>query len=521
MSAPNQPPNPNAYYPPAPGYAPAGFLNYGAQPPPMPQYAPSPQGFPPQQYQSQQAYPSQQQQQQPGYNPADATPPPQGAAYPPYVAAPGAPPPGGYPMPGAPGSMPSALPPASGGGMPGSAASAPAVSGSVVPGAPDTVSVQVLPEPSTVVYRDIMIHNPRFAGGLTVWNYEHTQIRRDVDEIIKDSGSQKRLVEILTRLGPLKMEVLAHGFHSYNPEGQTLYGFIERKTRSNVEIGLLGLVLGPLKYDVECVHAAIKRQAIRGVRGLVLPGTKEDVLNEIILDLTPSDVGLLAYAYEQKYHETLLKAVRGDLSGGVEKLFVTALNSKREYLPRAPVDGQVPDAKQLAEAAKLAAKQVTSDVKALKRNGEERPGTHEETFFTILTGRTHQHLLAVAKDYPSSGQKKPLSRVIKDEFSGDERDALRYIVRGLEASPRYPDLDPRLMREVELLEKTMKGAGTKDDLLIMRLLRAHWAPWRMNQIAAAYLRVHEKTLPHRVKGETSGAYEDLLVALIKGPATAY
>ncbi|KAJ7184739.1 hypothetical protein C8R46DRAFT_1065022 [Mycena filopes] len=485
---------PGNYYPPAPGYAPAGFPGYGAPPPPMPGYAPPQQGFPPQQYPPQQGYPGyqyqqQQQQQTPGYNPAYGAPP-QGA-YPPYAVPPGAPPPGGSPMPGtsAPGSMPGAQhPPA-----PGAAAA--------VPGAP--AAVNALPEPPTVVYRDIIIHNPRFAGGLNVWGYERDQIKRDIDEIIKHGGSEKRLIEILTRLGPLKMEVLSHEFHAHNPKGETLYGFIERKTARYVEKGLLGLVLGPLKYDAERVQDAIKPTG---------GGTKEDVLNEIILDLTPSDVGLLAYVYEQKYKTTLLKAVRGDLSGGVEKLFVTALNPKREYLPRAPADGQAP----VFDAA-----QVTSDVKALKKDGEDRPGTHEQTFFNILTGRSHQHLLAVARDYPLSGKKKPLSYVIQSEFSGDERDALLYIVRGLEAHPRYPDLDPRVVREVTLLEETMKGMGTNDGLLVMRLLRAHWARWRMDQIAAGYLRVHEKTLTRRVQGETSGAFEDLLVALIKGPATAY
>jgi hypothetical protein len=40
----------------------------------------------------------------------------------------------------------------------------------------------------------------------------------------------------------------------------------------------------------------------------------------------------------------------------------------------------------------------------------------------------------------------------------------------------------------------------------------------MNAIINAYLRIHEKTLTRRVQGETSGAFEELLVALIKGPA---
>ncbi|KAJ7738760.1 hypothetical protein B0H16DRAFT_89889 [Mycena metata] len=527
MSDPNQPPpNPNAYagYPPAgapggfapvpgqapypppggfappiPGYppqagapgtytnyAPAGYPGYGP-PPTMPGYAPPPQGPPQAGYPGYApGYPYQ----QPGYNPAYTQPPPQGAyqAYapppgaPPYAPPPGAPPPGS-PMPGT-----SAPPPTP--AQPGATAG--------TPGAP--AAAMRPPEPPTVMYRDITIHNPRFAGGLNVWGYERDQIKHDIDEIIKHSGSDKKLIEILTRLGPLKMEVVAQEFHSHNPKGETLYKLVERKTTRYVEAGLLGLVLGPLKYDAECVRDAI-----------VGAGTKEYILDEIILDLTPSDVGLLAYVYEQKYGHSLLKAVQGDLSGNVMKLYTKALDSNREYLPRAPLD---------EKDAQVMARLVEDDVKRLRRSGVERVGTNEDTFYTILTGRHHQHLIQVAQQYQLGDKhKKPLSHAMQSEFSGHDQRALMYIARGLEVNPRYPDLNPRMVRDANLLEETMAGLGTKDAMLVMRVLRAHWARWRMDQIAAAYLRIHEKTLTRRVQGETSGAFEDLLIALIKGPAT--
>ena len=39
----------------------------------------------------------------------------------------------------------------------------------------------------------------------------------------------------------------------------------------------------------------------------------------------------------------------------------------------------------------------------------------------------------------------------------------------------------------------------------------------MDRISGAYMRIHEKTLARRVQGETSGAFENLLIAMIKGP----
>jgi hypothetical protein len=51
--------------------------------------------------------------------------------------------------------------------------------------------------------------------------------------------------------------------------------------------------------------------------------TTEHVLDEILLDLSPTEIGLLAYVYDQKYKPknkpSLKKAVLGDLSGDVQR----------------------------------------------------------------------------------------------------------------------------------------------------------------------------------------------------------
>lgn len=63
----------------------------------------------------------------------------------------------------------------------------------------------------------------------------------------------------------------------------------------------------------------------------------------------------------------------------------------------------------------------------------------------------------------------------------------------------------------------MAGLGTKDTQLIYRLTRAHWDPQRMDAVKDAYQRRYKKPLENRVKGETSGVYRDLLVALVRNP----
>ena len=102
--------------------------------------------------------------------------------------------------------------------------------------------------------------------------------------------------------------------------------------------------------------------------------------------------------------------------------------------------------------------------------------------------------------------------------------ALVYIVHGVK-----PKRDRQgVWRDAKLLEKTMKGAGTRDMALTYRLIRTHWNPARMEAVKAAFVeyRKHKAktfgpnkdwTLYARVKSETSGNYEALLLSLIGAP----
>jgi annexin A7/11 len=72
----------------------------------------------------------------------------------------------------------------------------------------------------------------------------------------------------------------------------------------------------------------------------------------------------------------------------------------------------------------------------------------------------------------------------------------------------------KAMRDAVLLEDAMAGAGTKDALLTQRIIRAQWDRNHMSQVKGAYQHKYHRSLSSRVKGETSGDYEKLLVALL-------
>ena len=73
----------------------------------------------------------------------------------------------------------------------------------------------------------------------------------------------------------------------------------------------------------------------------------------------------------------------------------------------------------------------------------------------------------------------------------------------------------KYMHMAKLLEDAMAGAGTKDHLLVERVIRCHWDPNTMANVKGAYHRRYGKNLASRIKGETSGDYEKLMIACIR------
>ena len=75
----------------------------------------------------------------------------------------------------------------------------------------------------------------------------------------------------------------------------------------------------------------------------------------------------------------------------------------------------------------------------------------------------------------------------------------------------------KYMHAAQLLEDAMAGMGTKDHLLVARVIRFHWDRNMMANVKAAYQQRFRRSLGSRIKGETSGDYERMLVAAIGDP----
>ncbi|KAJ7352123.1 hypothetical protein DFH08DRAFT_79388 [Mycena albidolilacea] len=347
-------------------------------------------------------------------------------------------------------------------------------------------------EPAIVLYRNTMIHNPKFSGGQL---QRYTAIDADIDAILACSKSNSKsrpkgadsriaaLIKTLTQLGPLKMEVVVQEFHTHpnNQKGSILRQFIEDETTGDVQGALFGLIRGPLKYDASRVHYAIKSLPI-----------KEKILHEIFLELTPQELSLLAYVYQQM-HKTQMLAHwhKHDVSDENWRLYKAVMHPQRRVLP--------------TQAQNYDARLLMDDVQALHKMQEYTSKEKEKAFTEIFTGRTREHLIQVCRTYREK-HNKAMSQVIRSSFLGDYRSALLFIVAGCDEDPRHPETDPQAIRDAKRIEETMVGMGTNKELLAMRVLRAHWSRSRMDRVIAAFPLCNEKhlQLADRVKGEKGG-----------------
>lgn len=285
------------------------------------------------------------------------------------------------------------------------------------------------------------------------------------------------MINTLAPLDSLQVYTLSKAFQA--TVGKKLVDVLEKETSSWFKMGLVGIAEGPLNYDVQ-----LARRAVSGV------GTHEDLVNELLLSRSNEELNLLKSAYLHRYHHGLEDDIRGDLSMKTKQMFTMVLASQRpsDY---APVDHHL----------------VEADVRDLYKGGQGRLGTDEIIFCKILVNRSQPHLAALCIAYKNK-HNTTLTKAIKKEFSGHMKDALLYIVEGAKRN------DGGVWRDAKLLEKAMAGMGTKDERLVWRIVRGHWDRDRFNRVKMAYQQKYKKSLASRVKGETSGDYRKLMLAII-------
>ncbi|XP_040042697.1 annexin A5b isoform X1 [Gasterosteus aculeatus] len=255
--------------------------------------------------------------------------------------------------------------------------------------------------------------------------------------------------------------------------GKDLVDTLKGELGGKFETLIVGLMAAPLAYDVSAL-----RNAIKGA------GTDEKVLVEILASRTPQQVKEIVAAYRKEYDDDLEEDISGDTSGHFKRLLVILLQGNRQ----SGVQGG----------------NVEADAQVLFKAGEQKFGTDEQTFVTILGNRSAEHLRKVFDAYMKLAGFE-MEESIKRETSGGLRDLLLAVVKCARSVPTY---------FAETLYYAMKGAGTDDDTLIRVMVTRSEVD--LFDVRTEFRKLFACSLFSMIKGDTGGDYRKALLLLCGG-----
>lgn len=283
---------------------------------------------------------------------------------------------------------------------------------------------------------------------------------------------EKGLIRVLAAKDPLQIEAIKQAYTRLHR--RDLIADVKSETSGYFEKGLVAICDGPLMHDVHLLYDSMSG-----------PGTKEAVLNDVLLGRSNADMRAIKDAYQRTYRRSLESDVKGDLSMKTERHFLIVLQATRAE-----------------DAAPVIPTEISRDVVEIYNATEAKMGTDEMKVCSILSTRNDNQIRAIAYEYQQKYARN-LETVIKKEFSGHMEDAL--------LSQLNQGMD-KYMHQASLLRDAMAGMGTKDNLLVARVVRAHWDKGNMANVRGAFNQRYRSDLVKDIKSETSGDYERLMIA---------
>uniref|UniRef100_A0AAQ5XUK8 Annexin n=1 Tax=Amphiprion ocellaris TaxID=80972 RepID=A0AAQ5XUK8_AMPOC len=233
--------------------------------------------------------------------------------------------------------------------------------------------------------------------------------------------------------------------------GKDLIDDLKGELGGKFESLIVALMTPPIAYDVTCL-----RNAIKGA------GTDEKVLVEILASRTPQQVKDIIAAYRQGNKDTQFIT-----SNYIELVFFLWLQ-------------------------------------ALFKAGEQKYGTDEQSFVTILGNRSAEHLRKVFDAYMKMTGYE-MEESIQRETSGNLSALLLAVVKCARSVPAY---------FAETLYYAMKGAGTDDDTLIRVMVSRSEVD--LLDIRSHFRRLFACSLHSMIRGDTGGDYRKALLLLCGG-----
>jgi len=217
------------------------------------------------------------------------------------------------------------------------------------------------------------------------------------------------------------------------------------------------------------------RKLHKAMKGL---GTDEKALNEVIGNRTKAQLLEIAKAYEAEFKNALVKDLKGDTSGDYETILVGMVSS-------------------VAQAKCTLLKYATKGA-----------GTAEKYLIDVLAPSSNQEILDVYQCDPHA-----IAAVINDVSHGDFAKVIDIVMKGKRDENPHVN-DHEAAQVAEQLYKAGEGKLGTDEKTFTNVITSRSVPF-LQAVSRIYQQNHKHDLVTAIKKETSGHYEDILVALTK------
>ncbi|KAH6644326.1 hypothetical protein C7974DRAFT_419832 [Boeremia exigua] len=304
-------------------------------------------------------------------------------------------------------------------------------------------------------------------------------VSRDVEAIrkaMKGFGTdEKALIAILAKKDPMQINTIRTQYDQRLM--RNMVNDLEKETSSYFKEGLVEIARGPLASDCHTLFNAMKGM-----------GTKEVMIDDVLIGRSNADVNAIKQEYQRIFKKSLEADLRGDLSAGTEQMYMMITSARRAE-----------------DSHPVIPQEIEQAVTDLQTGIGNMVSKNAAQVCQILSSKNDAQLRAIAQSYQQRFH-KDLAGVLKSAFSGHMEDALLLMLARAQN---------RALAEAIRLEESMAGMGTKDQLLVQRVVRCHWDRNFMNAVSAEYKKKFGKDLVKRIEGETRGDYERLMVACVK------
>ena len=248
---------------------------------------------------------------------------------------------------------------------------------------------------------------------------------------------------------------------------------IEKYTKSDLCTLLTSIYKDPVEYDADLLYKAMK-----GI------GTNDDILIEVISFRSFSRLSKVKEKFKEKYNKDLISEVKSETSGDYRTTLINLLEKERSTNTQPDLDNCVKIAEELYGA------------------GEGKLGTDENVFVKYFTSLSPEEIALVGKEYHKK-YKKNIVHVIENEIDGDLQKLFKSILYGIISPSEY------FARQIN---GAVKGIGTNDTQLIRSVVSRMDIDMKM--VKKYYRKLFGKNMAEDIKGDTSGNYQKLLLALI-------